>query len=285
MKINYCIAFLFLISMALSAQTKGVVLDSITRKPIPYVSIWIENENSGGTTNEDGSFEIHTDEKSKRLIFSALGYETKKMVISKVGTVYLNPKMYELNEVVIIKRKLTRTEEIGKTDYETSEAFDNGSRVDAKFFPYRKEYRKTKFIKQVAITTDGRISGATIKIHLYSVDNDGLPGEELLKRDLVVSVSKGVKKTYFDVMKFNLKMPQNGIFVGFEKLLIENNRIDDERTMHKSYAPFVLYNWVERDFSVTFSKGKWSKKTQSDDAHSQAKIMMYEPAINLILTN
>ncbi len=38
------ILLLFLSSISLSAQTKGVVKDSLTGKPIPYVNIWVENE-------------------------------------------------------------------------------------------------------------------------------------------------------------------------------------------------------------------------------------------------
>ena len=46
-----------LISFSLSAQIKGVVVDE-NNKPIPYVNIWIENENIGSTSEDDGSFKI-----------------------------------------------------------------------------------------------------------------------------------------------------------------------------------------------------------------------------------
>lgn len=37
------------------SQIKGVVVDE-KNQPIPYVSIWIEHENTGTSTEEDGSF-------------------------------------------------------------------------------------------------------------------------------------------------------------------------------------------------------------------------------------
>ncbi|WP_396162533.1 hypothetical protein [Flavobacterium sp.] len=36
--------FLLLLGFYTSAQIKGVVKDSISGEPIPYVNIWVENE-------------------------------------------------------------------------------------------------------------------------------------------------------------------------------------------------------------------------------------------------
>jgi len=69
--------FLFL-SFSLSAQIKGVVKDSISGEPIPYVNIWVENETIGTTSELDGSFSLDLKEE-KILVFSALGFETKKI--------------------------------------------------------------------------------------------------------------------------------------------------------------------------------------------------------------
>ena len=49
------------------------------------------------------------------------------------------------------------------------------------------------------------------------------------------------------------------------------------------YFPMVLYNSVERDFSYVFSGGKWNKIT--NETNATEKMTLFEPAINLILTN
>jgi len=284
---------LFLTSVNSTSQIKGVVKDSITGKSIPFVSIWVENENNGTTSEEDGTFSINVSEKSKNLIFSALGYDKKTIKIANASEVYLKQIPYELEEIIILKRKETRQIEIGKTDNEILEAFDNGPRIDTKFFPYLPEYKKTKFIKQVTISTDSKINNATIKIHFYNVDSNGFPAEELLGKDFIVSVNKGVNKTAFNITKFNLKMPEKGIFVGFEKLIIESNKMEkiikninsNTTQTQKNYYPFVLYNYVERAYLYTFSGGKWNRQTKGNELDSSNKIKIYEPAINLILTN
>ena len=66
----------FFMSFSISAQTKGVVIDE-SGKPIPYVNIWVENENIGTTSEENGEFSI-ADAENKILVFSAVGFETLK---------------------------------------------------------------------------------------------------------------------------------------------------------------------------------------------------------------
>lgn len=291
MKEKRWILLVVLIGLSASAQIKGIVIDEFN-KPISYVNIWVENENNSTTSEEDGRFTISSS-SDKNLIFSALGYEKKTVKASEAQKVVLKISPFELSEVVISKKIETKEIEIGKVKNQTYQAFENGPRIDAKFFPYLPKYKKTKFIQKVSVFADSQIDNAGFKIHFYSVNPDGAPGEELLQKDFIVSVKKGVKKTYFNVSDFNLIMPKSGLFVGFEKLIIERNKLEKEvtdsntkiKTIQKSYFPFMLYNYVERDFIYLFSKGKWTRQTKEDVINPADKMAVYEPAINLILTN
>ena len=285
------ILLLLLFSVSLSAQIKGVIKDSLSGKPISYVNIWVENENIATTSEEDGSFSIHT-AANKKLIFSALGYEKKTIKASESAAVFLNSKAFDLDEVVISNSIGTKQIVIGQTENTIAQAFDNGPRMDVKFFPYQPSYKTTKYIKKVTLYTDSRIDDATIKLHFFSVDDNGFPGEELLKKDLIVTVKNGTKNNKIDLSDYNLVMPKKGLFVGFEKLMIEKNKkektIIDSNTLttqiQKTYYPLVLYNYVEREALFTFSGGKWQKQ-MSENRTNAGKIKVYEPAINLILTN
>lgn len=283
--------FFLLISFSLSAQIKGIVVDEFN-KPISYVNIWVENENNSTTSEENGEFTVNC-QPNKNLIFSALGYERKTIKASEAEKVILKINALELNEIVIAKRFETKQIEIGKVKIESYQAFENGPRIDAKFFPYDPKYKKAKYIKQVAIITDSQLESSSFKIHFYGVNADGSPGEELLQKDYLVSVRKGVKKSYFNLVDFNLRMPKTGIFVGFEKLIIEKNKLEKEvvdsntkaTIIQKLYFPYVLYNYVEKEFIYIFSGGKWNRQTKQDVNNPSEKMRVYEPAINLILTN
>lgn len=283
--------FFFLFSLSLLAQTKGVVKDSLSGQPISYVNIWVENENIATTSEEDGTFSINV-ATDKNLIFSALGYEKKTIKASQTAEVFLNAKAFDLDEVVISNSIDTKRIIIGQTENTIAQAFDNGPRIDVKYFPYNSAYQKTKYIKKVTLSTDSRIEDATVKIRFYRVDANGFPGEEMLKKDLIVTVKNGTKNNKIDLSEYNLVMPKNGLFVGFEKLMIEKNKkektITDPNTkttqIQKTYYPLMLYNYVERDALFTFSGGKWNKQVKDSNGITE-KVKGYEPAINLILTN
>lgn len=286
------ILFLFF-AANVAAQTKGVVKDSLTGNPIAYVSIWVENENIGTTSEENGEYQIGTNDKNKNLIFSALGYQKKTVKVSESQIVLLSPSTFELDEVTINNKKEKKQLEIGKTKNAIAEAFDNGPRMDAKFFPYYPEYKKTRWIQKAVILTDSRIDDATIKLHLYDVDENGFPGNELLSKDYIVTIKKGVTKNEIDLSDFNLEMPKTGIFVVFEKLLIKKNRVEktikdfntNTTKTQTTYAPLVLYNAVERDFLYSFSGGRWLKRTREEMNPFSVSKTIYEPSVTLILTN
>ena len=283
--------FFILFSLSFFAQTKGVVVDE-SGKPIPYVNIWVENENIGTTSEENGEFSIAAS-VNKNLIFSILGFEKKILKASEVSNVIMKAVSFQLDEVVIARHLETKKIEIGQINNSVLEAFDNGPRIDVKFFPYEAAYKKTKFIKKVSILTDSRIDNATVKIHFYKADANGFPGEELLTKDYIVTIQKGVVRNGFDLTELNLKMPKTGLFIGFEKLLISKNKLEktivnsntQKTSIQVIFYPLVLYNYVERDYLFTFSGGKWSRQTSEKNQSESGKIKVYEPAINLVLTN
>ena len=274
MKENRVIWIFLIVSQFAFSQIRGVVNDSISGEPIPFVNIWVENETIGTTSEADGSFFLEAS-KEKNIVISVLGYERKTLKGSQISVVQLKPMAYDLREVVILNKKQSKQIEIGDIKNAIFQSFDNGPKIEAKFFPYQASYSKTKFLKEVTIFTDSRIEEATIKLHFYSVDENGFPGEELLTKDYIVTLKKGIIKHRFNISQFDLVFPEKGMFVAYEKLLIESNKTGTK------YQPYVLYNYVERNFFYTYAFGKWSKQS----GNNLEKISVNEPSINLILTN
>jgi hypothetical protein len=287
-KSNFLLLFLT-ITTSISAQIKGVVKDSVSNQPIPFVNIGVQNENIGVSSEENGEFLIPIRDKNKKLIFTAIGYEKKIVSSNFVQTVVLKPKEYELKEVVIVAKFGTKRIEIGETESPIRQAFENGPKIDTKFFPYNISYKKTKFIQKVVLLTDSKIDNASIKIHFYKVDNQGFPAEEMMQKDFIVSIKQGVNKHFFDISDYNLTIPKTGIFIGFEKLIIAKNKVEktilDQNTNETktiiTYAPLILYNVVERESSFSYYGGKWHKES----ANPNEKMTVNEPFINLILSN
>jgi hypothetical protein len=87
---------------------KGTVMAADTKKPLPAVSVYLNNTSIGTTTNEKGFFILsHIPSEKFKLIASSIGYETfaemidpKKMSGEIVIT--LNPKLEQLDKVVLV---------------------------------------------------------------------------------------------------------------------------------------------------------------------------------------
>ncbi|MBD3725090.1 MAG: carboxypeptidase-like regulatory domain-containing protein [Flavobacteriaceae bacterium] len=218
---------LFLISFSLSAQTKGVVKDSISDEPIPYVNIWVENETIGTTSETDGSFSLDIKEE-KVLVFSALGYEIKK-ASSKTDIILLKPKVFELKEVVIEQPKFNKEIEVG--NYETSGfRIGLGNINSAVYFKPYDEMITHPFLKEIKFLTKSEVENAKIRIKILSVNTDNSPGESLIDEEIIVSVKKGKSKNIVNFTEYRFKIPLVGFFISFEKLLIEDNKHYSEYT-------------------------------------------------------
>lgn len=85
-------------------KVQGVIKDSETFQPIPYVNIYSENDlrnnSTGSISNENGEFTI-INNKSK-IIFSHINYEPFSIESERnLKEILLKPKIYVLDEIVI----------------------------------------------------------------------------------------------------------------------------------------------------------------------------------------
>lgn len=110
MKTKYIKSFLLFLLLgcciSVSAQNiQGVVTDSLTNEPIPYLSVFYEGKGVGSITDNDGSYKVETRKGWNKLTFSAVGYVTKVVNIIPGVTKNLNVRMRPddimLDEVVV----------------------------------------------------------------------------------------------------------------------------------------------------------------------------------------
>ena len=91
----------------------GIVTDSVTNEPLPYVSVFLKGPQVGVTTDDEGRFSIKTSSAFSKIIFTSLGYRGKEISVKRGGTrtleVKLVPSTYTVIEVdeQIIKGCLT----------------------------------------------------------------------------------------------------------------------------------------------------------------------------------
>ena len=89
-----------------TTSVSGVVVDSITGEPLPFVTLVFEGSSLGDVTDLDGNFHLKNDRGLTRLQVSYVGYETKTITLTAGHTatdvrILLAPSTIQLSEVVI----------------------------------------------------------------------------------------------------------------------------------------------------------------------------------------
>lgn len=262
--------------------------------PIPYVNIWVENEDLGTTSDKNGNFYINAPE-DKKLVFSAVGFESKKAKVPETKIITLKKVIFELEEVVVYKSKKTNTLEIGGAKKENSSQLSGTNPwIYAKFFRYDEKYSATPFLKEIIFYTESRTKEAKLKVRLFAF-NDSIPTQDLMDEELIVTVKEGMQKNKLDLSKYNLRIPKAGVVVGLEWMIIDENKFiyayTEKGTRKKikqlHYAPNLVTNYIDEETTFSYSQGKWLKyrKTIVSDEKMPWSNKVTSPAIGLILTN
>jgi hypothetical protein len=256
------IFLLFLTSFCFS-QKQITFIDSLTKRPIGYASIWKENQ-IYKTTDSLGVLNIENDLLDKTFKITALGYKEKvfKIVTNEVS---LSPETSLLNEVKIYKRKKTISKKIGNlkrsgvlfcTQYDAKE-----SRF-AHYFP--NSQNELVFLDKVKLHTSTTAKNRIFSVLFYSVnETTGEPDKVLNTETIICRPKKGNTLNTIDVSDVNVVIPNNGIFIVIEVLLLEQNKNYDKKSNHPlafMYEPCFNANSVsEFKDSWYFKDNLWQK--------------------------
>jgi hypothetical protein len=94
----FSLLFFILLNSTLTNGQTIIVLDSVSKSPIPYVGIKFNN--TGFYTEENGQFELPKERFDEIEIFH-LSYNTKTLKKIETDTIYLTPKTTILKEIVL----------------------------------------------------------------------------------------------------------------------------------------------------------------------------------------
>lgn len=295
---NLLVITILLISNFCFSQLKSIIINSETKDAIPYVNIWVENENIGTTSNEKGKFELEIN-SSKIILFSAIGFQSRKISSDSIKNILeLKPVITQLDEIIINSKKLSQELTFG--EFEKSKInsyFGCGTQpwISAKFFEHKEEYEKTPYLKKIRILTESDVKDSKFNIRLYGVNKNGEPENYIYNENIVGVAKKGKKTTEIDVSKLNIEFPEKGFFVAIEWLIIEENKYEYNYTMEGSrkklkgisYEPaFGTVPTETNENSWLFNQGKWKKVWKNNNETIKKYRNKYNQlAIELTLTN
>ena len=218
--------FLLIFSQFTFSQIQGKVVDS-SGNLVPYVNIWVENEHIGTTSEADGTFKIQA-ASDKTLVFSAVGFETLKSKITDNGNVVLQTVAYQLDEVLVSKRRNSLKDNqiyIGKNSKYSKSYYGCSSLpwIVVNYFPNTEKVKEHPFLKEVTFSTMSQVK-AKFNLRIFEVNSEGSPGLPLIEENIIVTIDKGRINSVFNLEKFKITMPENGIFIGVEWLIVDENK-------------------------------------------------------------
>src|SRR5690606_12000096 len=201
---------------------KSTVVDSLTDTPIPYVLIKIKNTHLGTYTDSLGRFQLRDLKNADSIVLHAIGYQQKEVSCNlKSNVILLSPKNIQLDEVVIKqysnKGKWKKVFDRKKVALFNNVILYEGTTVRRKVFNIKEKINGLRFF--LLKPTE------EISITLRPTVQD-INGNNLLNRDYTATyhLKKGVsKKLTFD-FKEDVKIPEEGAYLGIEVINAPNNQ-------------------------------------------------------------
>lgn len=281
MKITFIFILLFCISYLndnLYSQTvsiKSIIIDNNTSLPLAYVNIYVLGTNKGIYSNESGIFTINIEEKDS-LIISHLGYKNLKISTKKINdTIYLIPKIEELEEVILSDNKpikkiignlkkasnfswfLVPNQELA-TIVKPKSAFKN-TYIDKIHIPLKKIKNLGKVFKGKNGLNNNKM--AVFRVNIYTIKNN-LPNTKIWSSSPIKFIKNKKEQINIDVSNLLIEFSEKGICIGVEMI----GNIDSIGNILKSKKSFIAIKFTNKkskDFiSIPYYKLTFSDKTK-----------------------
>ncbi|MEI7582599.1 hypothetical protein [Runella sp.] len=234
------------VSAQQSFQWKGQIKSG--KEPVSFATVVVSPTLKIYNADENGAIEIDLTD-SDSVSFICLSYRSAKFSAAQLKSqseVQLQAVALQLAEVKV-KNALKREWWGGQKGSKMGWSFAPGMQAA---FQIQNPDKQVGKIKKVRYYIDNFVLGfdgghrVPFRVKLYEVIASGAPGRELLPEVVVVQSDKR-KWFEVDVSQYDLQLPENGFFVGFQLL------------------PTDVYAYKKETVSVKYADGKTKKETHT----------------------
>lgn len=285
--------FIFLITAISFGQDfsiKGVLVDSISEKPLAFANIYLLGTNTGTTSDENGLFELKVFKIPKFLRFGYVGYKIKDIDYTErqPDTIKLIRQNEQLDEVFLASPKFEESVKIKAAKSRDNIGISNTNNGESPSVLLRYFKKPSKLVESPAFLSHAEFflfkgmnsdkRDYIFRIRIMSVSEDNKPGYDLIENKTLTG--KPGSKISIDLKDERVLISENGFFIGVEGLQIAQNYIRTREFPQKNNNPKTMkmygpsFKGVESDGPVYYySGGEWKK------------LNMPVPAMNIIITN
>ncbi|MCB6230818.1 carboxypeptidase-like regulatory domain-containing protein [Flavobacterium psychrophilum] len=258
MKKTFTFLLFSIITFSYSQNISGIILDSISKKPLELASVTLNKTNRGVYSDAEGKFKISLTNENDYLLISYLGYTTKKVCASNFiktkennSIFYLSSTTERLNEVFVQNKK---------TEYGWSQSIQS-KRENTRFFGFQFGTENCTYIKN-SEHKKGKITAVILdlkKITQYNKDNpkwkldyisdynikfyeidlqNNRPGAEIYNKDIIVNPENKTRNFKINIDSLNIPFPESGVCVGVEMI---NTRYKNPKEVFATIGPRINF--------------------------------------------
>lgn len=257
---------LFLVTNAQSVDIQGVLMDSVTQKPVPYANIGIAGKDLGTVSDENGRFSLAVPDSLAKLdlTISRIGYQKMTIAINSFGkladTLLLVPETYELQEVTVLVEKM-REKKAGHAGGMMIQFQESGKHLGYEIGTILKlSKKKPSLLKDFNFNaiTYGRIDYALMRLNVYSIEDDEFTN--VLKENIYITLTDNLseRERCINLLPYNIVV-QGDIAVTLELVKVHYASEPSAETFNYAdgigYDGTFLNNMCGRDAS----QGAWEK--------------------------
>ncbi|EMY3554804.1 carboxypeptidase-like regulatory domain-containing protein [Flavobacterium psychrophilum] len=258
MKKTFTFLLFSIITFSYSQNISGIILDSISKKPLELASVTLNKTNRGVYSDAEGKFKISLTNENDYLLISYLGYTTKKVCASNFiktkennSIFYLSSTTERLNEVFVQNKKI---------EYGWSQSIQS-KRENTRFFGFQFGTENCTYIKN-SEHKKGKITAVILdlkKITQYNKDNpkwkldyisdynikfyeidlqNNRPGAEIYNKDIIVNPENKTRNFKINIDSLNIPFPESGVCVGVEMI---NTRYKNPKEVFATIGPRINF--------------------------------------------
>lgn len=286
--------FIIFLPFGLFAQhedVKCVVLNIHSKEPVSNAAV-IHDNNQGIICDKNGTFKLKPHYKpTDSILIKALGFYDKKISVENLFTnkeyrIYIEPRIYNLKEVVINPEEVShKTIGIYKRKPSGSWARSNGNMIAIKLFDYRKAKHLISCL--YFFVTEATNFNSKFRIHVFNSDIFGKPNQQILIDSVATSSPLKNQWVKVDLKKYNLTIPETGMFFAIEVLSDSNsNNKETTQCTPSSVTKIGLsYERNRQDLTWVYNEKKDGWTNWQDDKIKWNRIVKPNVMIKIELVN
>lgn len=280
---------LVLIPICTNAQLtllKGTILDALSKEPVPYAHLVLEDSGIGVSSSLEGEYEFVLESKfeGSKIQISCIGYENRVVEFSQLNEspILLQPDMELLEEVVVTASSKLKNIKLGSKKGKRTRYLTHRDVTQIAQFILNEEDPNCNYLREVTFTfRKAWHLPAKARLRIYDKHPvTGMPNKDLLKESVLMDIYDRNKPFKIDLTKFQIVAPEEGFFVTIEKLIIPSNMTFIASIEKSTYPKYV----------VAFKKDEYNHKGRSDvDLEElwsfekyRTEVSLYKPTIDFV---